>query len=268
MSICMRREHVIPLEHGAAFNYNDFMKATQTLDNVSIVLKDTKHAGNIGATARVMMNMGLSRLVLVAPPGDPQGEARKMAAGADEVLDRAVVYPALADAVRGQGLVLGTSRHAGRLRRNIRSPRQMAGGLIPLLGRTKVSIVFGNEVNGLENQDLKFCSDIIAIPSSKRFPSLNLSHAVMVVAYELFVASLAPVEQKRTGLAVHEDLELFYAHLQQTLVTIDFLDPRQSDRMMLSLRQVFGRARPDAREVKILRGILSAVEGYRSKHKF
>ena len=243
------------------------MNTTNPLDNVSIVLKDTKHPGNIGATARVLMNMGLSRLVLVAPPGDDRGEARKLAAGAETVLDSAEVYPTLADALRDQGLVIGTSRHPGRLRRNMRTPREMAGELLPLLVRNKVSIVFGNEVNGLENDDLKLCAEIIAIPSSERFPSLNLSHAVMVVAYELFVASLDTPARNPAQLAAHQDLEQFYEHLQRTLVAIGFLDPLQPDRMMFTLRQLFGRARPGTRDLQVLRGILTAVERYEIKHK-
>jgi tRNA/rRNA methyltransferase/tRNA (cytidine32/uridine32-2'-O)-methyltransferase len=247
----------IPLEERKFINYNGCMKA---LDNVSIVLKDTKHAANIGAAARAMMNMGLSRLVLVDPPEDRLGDARKLAAGAEAVLDGAEVHSTLADALRGQNLVVGTSRHPGKLRRNIRTPHAVAAGLIPLLGHNKISIVFGNEVNGLENDDLKLCSEIVAIPSSDRFPSLNLSHAVMVIAYELFIASRTPAEQTDADLAAHEDLELFYAHLQRTLVTIGFLDAEQPDRMMFSLRQLFGRARPDSRDVKVLRGILNAFE--------
>lgn len=248
---------MIPLEQRRPINYNGGMEA---LDNVSIVLKDTKHAANIGSVARAMMNMGLSRLVLVDPPEDRPGEARRLAAGAEAVLDSAEVHATLADALRGQTLVVGTSRHPGRLRRNIRTPRAMAAGLMPLLGRNKVSIVFGNEVNGLENDDLKLCSEIVAIPSSDRFPSLNLSHAVMVIAYELFLEARAPGEKADAELAAHEDLELFYAHLQRTLVTVGFLDPEQPDRMMFSLRQLFGRARPDTRDVQVLRGILHAFE--------
>ncbi len=238
----------------------------EPLDNVSIVLVDTKHAANIGATARAMMNMGLSRLVLVDPPGDSKGESRKLAAGAEAVLDRAESFPTLTEALRGQTFVVGTSRHPGKLRKNFRTPRQAAEELLPLLAANKVSIVFGNEVNGLENDDLKLCSEIIAIPASDRFPSLNLSHAVMIVAYELFIAAR---EAGPAGgqLADHRELELFYAHLEKTLLAIEFLQHGQADRMMFSLRQLFSRARPDARDVQILRGILCAVERYQTKRK-
>src|SRR5574341_836510 len=96
------------------------------LDNISIILVDTRTPANIGAVARCMMNMGLSRLVLVNPPKDEDREASKLAAGAQIILDNSVTFSSLRDAVSGHGLVIGTSLHAGRQRKNIRTPREMA----------------------------------------------------------------------------------------------------------------------------------------------
>jgi TrmH family RNA methyltransferase len=231
-----------------------------SLANISIVLVDTKTPANIGAVARGMMNMGLSRLVLVDPPKDKDGEAFKLAAGAHEILDKAVVFHTLKEAVADQGLVIGTSRHKSRRRRNIHTPREVAEQVIPLLERNKVSLVFGNEVNGLENDDIALCHELISIPSSDAFSSLNLSHAAMIVMYEFFVASMAKLCPATSELAPARELENFYEHLQQTLEDIGFIDRRHPERMMFSLRQLFGRARLDAREVSILQGILSAVD--------
>lgn len=236
------------------------MHTTDSLKNVSIVLVDARTPANIGAVARCMMNMGLSRLVLVRPPKDPQGEARKLAAGASQVLDAAEIHSSLGEAVADDGLVVGTSRHSGRLRKNIRTPREMAGQIIPLLDQNRVSVVFGNEVNGLDRDDLSLCHEFISIPSSDAFASLNLSHAVMVVAYELFIASRVPECRGRVELAKKEDLENFYSHLQATLEKIGFLDPGRPDRMMFSLRQIFARARLNQRDVSIARGILSSID--------
>jgi len=230
------------------------------LDNISIVLVDTKTPANIGATARCMMNMGLSRLILVDPPKDADHDARKLAAGADEIIEKAVVFPSLAVALADQGLVIGTSRHAGKQRKNIRTPREMAEQVVPLLSKNRVAIVFGNEVNGLENRDLALCHEKVAIPSSDAFPSLNLSHAVMIVVYELFLASGAQVSQLSNALARSDDIEGFYRQLQDTLQAIGFLEHDHPERLMFSLRQLFGRARLNSRDVSILRGILSAVD--------
>lgn len=235
------------------------MNAEPDLKNISIVLVETRTPGNLGSVARAMMNMGLSRLVLVDPPRDPQGDARKLAAGAVEILDAAVVHSSLRDAVGDQGLVIGTSRHLGRQRKNIRTPREMAAEVLPLLDRNSVSFVFGNEVNGLDREQLSFCHEFVSIPASIRFPSLNLSHAVMVIAYELFAASRSEGAPGRT-LALEAELEHYYRHLESTLTDIGFLEAQHSDRMLFSLGQIFGRARLDARDVKILEGILSAVD--------
>ena len=236
------------------------MQTISALKNISIVLVETKTPANIGAVARCMMNMGLSRLVLVRPPQDRHGDASRLAAGAQQILDAASVYSSLREAVADQGLVIGTSRHEGRQRKNIRTPRVVAEQVIPLLGKNTVSVVFGNEVNGLENEDLALCHELIAIPSSDAFPSLNLSHAVMVVAYELFAASRGPIAPVDVELALEQDLENFYVHLQKTLKDIGFLDRDQPERMMFSLRQIFGRARLNARDVSILRGVLNNVD--------
>lgn len=236
------------------------MRPESLLNNVSIVLVDTRTPGNIGAAARCMMNMGLSRLILVDPPEDKEQDARKLAAGAYEIIEKAAEFPDLAGALDDQRFVIGTSRHAGRQRKNVRDPREMAREIVPLLARNRVAIVFGNEVNGLENSDLALCHEIVAIPSSDVFPSLNLSHAVMIIAYELFLASGACAGQAERQLAAHDESEGFFLQLQETLQAIGFLERDNPERMMFSLRQLFGRARMNSRDVSILRGILSAVD--------
>ena len=121
-------------------------------------------------------------------------------------------------------------------------------------------MVFGNEINGLDNKDLALCQDIVSIPSSDAFPSLNLSHAVMIVAYEIFVSTLEQCGSSKTTLALAEDRENFYRHLQKTLQNIGFLERDHPGRMMVSLRNIFGKSRLDSREVKIMRGVLSEID--------
>lgn len=238
------------------------MQNQTPLDRVSIVLVDTKTPANIGATARCMMNMGLTRLVLVNPPPDKNDDAVRLAAGADPILQRALVFSSLEEAVVGQGLVIGASRQKSKRRKNILSPRDMALSVVPLLDRNNAAVVFGNEVNGLELRDIALCHELVAIPSAEAFPSLNLSHAVMILAYELFVAA-APTAPSAKELARTEDVELFYNQLQETLQAIGFFGDQDSSRMMHSLRQIFGRSRLDNRDVQILRGIVSTFNRVR-----
>jgi TrmH family RNA methyltransferase len=249
------------LEAKHAITYNgSSMNSRSALDNISIVLVNTKTPGNIGAVARCMMNMGLSRLVLVRPPLDRSDEAVKLAAGAEKILQDAARFSTLKEAVSDYGLVIGTSRHASRHRKNIRTPKQMAEQALPLLSSNKVAIVFGREVNGLDNEDVALCHELISIPASDAFPSLNLSHAVMVVAYELFIAAQEQPQTSERALAPVAELESLYEHLQKTLQDIGFIDPEHPEHMMFSLRQLFGRTRLDSRDVSILRGILSQID--------
>jgi tRNA/rRNA methyltransferase len=211
-----------------------------------------------------MMNTGLSRLILVDPPVDRNNEAQKLAAGAGAILAAARTYDSLDKAVADHHLVIGTTRHKGKQRKNPRSPRVQAEHVVPLLAHNKAAFLFGNEVNGLTNNDLALCHELIAIPSAEAFPSLNLSHAVMIVAYELFLAAGASPAVSRTALAAGADAEQFFNHLQQTLQDVEFIDPSRPDRMMRTLRQLFGKARLSARDIKILQGILSAVDRARN----
>jgi len=236
------------------------MTPKSVLNNISIVLVDTKTPANIGATARCMMNMGLRHLILVDPPADKHQDALKLAVGAHEIIEKAAVFPVLAEALADHGLVIGTSRHLGRKRQNILTPRAMAEMALPLLAKNRVALVFGNEVNGLENSDLALCHEIVVIPSSESFPSLNLSHAVLILAYELFLASGVHPVRATKGLARLDETEGFYLQLQETLQAIGFLERDHPERLMFSLRQLFGRARLNSRDVSILRGVLYSVD--------
>lgn len=232
------------------------------LENISIILVKTKTPGNIGSIARCMMNMGLSRLILVRPPEYKNGDALRMAAGTHEILERAEVFPTLKEAIAGHGLVYGTTRQIGGYhRKNLYTAREAAERVIPLLSENRIGIVFGREVNGLDNEDIALCNELISIPSSDAFPSLNLSHAVMVVAYELFMAAGARLPSlNKEKLADAADLERFYEHLEKTIVDIRYFNKQNPKHIMFAFRQMFGRARLDEREVRILRGLLSHID--------
>jgi len=236
-----------------------YMKKINLLNNISIVLVDTKTPANIGSVARCMMNMDLSNLILVRPPRDEAHMAAKLAINATGIIDTAKIYESVRDAITPHGLVFGVSRHRGKLRENIHSPAHAAELIMPMLSHNKIAILFGNEINGLSRTDLSLCQEFITIPSSAEFPSLNLSHAVIIIAYEIFIALNKKNLSSKRELAQGVAIEGFYRHLQKTLEEIGFLDCNHSQRMMFSLRQLFGRSRLSARDVSILRGMLSAV---------
>ncbi len=234
------------------------------LSRVSIVLVEPSHPGNIGAVARAMKTMGLSRLSLVRPPEFLRAEATAMAAGADDLLLRARVCATLPEAVAGCGRVVGTTARARRIPWPVQGPRDIAGELAAA-ATTDVAVLFGREHAGLTNEEVELCQAMIRIPTAGDFSSLNLAAAVQVVAYELHMAASpmtahASPPPSPDAPPTQEEMQRFYAHLERALTATGFLDPRKPRLLMRRLRRLFNRAMLDQTEVNILRGFFTAVE--------
>ena len=157
---------------------------------VRIVLVETSHPGNIGASARAMKTMGLDELILVAPRDFPSAEATARASGADDVLARARVVDSLADAIADCGFVAGASARLRRLSWPVADPRRGAATLWKQALDTSVAMVFGSERSGLTNEDLGRCNQVVHIPANPAYGSLNVAMAVQVLCYELRMAAL------------------------------------------------------------------------------
>ncbi|WP_027854740.1 RNA methyltransferase [Marinobacterium litorale] len=237
------------------------------LDHIRIVLVNTTHPGNIGAVARAMKNMGLSDLVLVEPKVFPDEAATARASGATDILDNARVVGYLEDALDDCQLVVGTSARGRHIPWPVIDPRELAAIAAPVAGQSRVAILFGREDRGLTNDELHACHHHVHIPSVEGFSSLNIAAAVQVVCYELRMEALSSERSNRPQwgtdwdieLADHAELERMFAHLEQTLIDIDFLDPDNPRQLMPRLRRLFLRAVPDKVEVNVLRGILKSV---------
>mgnify|MGYP001554966800 CR=1 FL=1 len=241
------------------------------MDNIRIVMVETTHPGNIGAAARAMKNMGLRSLSLVAPARFPCDEASVRASGADDLLSAASVHADLASAVADCRIVIGASAR----RRSVSWPLLTPGEAAPLALRSAqtapVALVFGRESSGLSNAELDRCTHLLHIPTAPEFGSLNVAMAIQLVAYELRLAWLDAAEGAAQAppaadppVASNAEMEGLFAHLEQALDDIGFIDARRSDKLMRRLRRLFHRAAPDADEVNILRGILSAAQGRKS----
>lgn len=236
--------------------------AAGRLARVRVVLIHTTHPGNIGAAARAMKVMGLTQLHLVAPKVFPSADATAMASGAADLLHTARVHDGLESALEGCSLVLGTSARLRSLSMPQMDVRRAAGQALAEPG--DVAILFGREAYGLTNEEMQCCHHLVHIETDPEFGSLNLAQAVQVVAYELRMTALG-----ESGVAVAPtdwapvdagQMERFYAHLEQTLLDIRFLNPDQPKRLLMRLRRLFNRARPDQNEINILRGILAAAQ--------
>lgn len=235
------------------------------LANVRIVLVHTSHPGNIGATARAMMNMGLGELVLVAPKRFPDPEATGRAASAASLLETARVVEDLDQALSGCTLVVGTSARERRIPWPLLEARSCARRMVAEAATSPVALLFGREDRGLTNEELMRCQLHVTIPTNPDYSSLNLAMAVQVLAYELRVAALGDdVADLMAGwdqpMATAADVERFLAHLETTLIAIGFLRPDVPKQLMTRLRRLFARTRLDSMEVSILRGILTAMD--------
>jgi tRNA/rRNA methyltransferase/tRNA (cytidine32/uridine32-2'-O)-methyltransferase len=231
--------------------------------SIRIVLVGTTHPGNIGAVARAMKNMCLSDLVLVQPQVFPHAEATARASGALDVLQNSLLVDTLPEAIRDCVFVAGASARSRSLDWPSLAPRECAERFHELGKTGTVAAVFGPEKSGLSNSDLDHCDALLTIPTDPNFSSLNLAMSVQVFAYELLMAgSIAtkPEQPLEAPLATSEEMEYFYAHLEQTLRDVQFLDPENPRHLMRRLRRLFIRANVDKNEVNILRGILTAID--------
>jgi TrmH family RNA methyltransferase len=234
------------------------------LARIRVILINTTHPGNIGATARAMKVMGLSSLHLVTPKIFPNAEATAMASGADDLLQTAVVHDSLDSALAGCSLVLGTSARLRSLSMPMLDARRAANQAVVESDSHEVALLFGRERYGLINEEMRRCQFLVNIPSNPDYSSLNLAQAVQIMAYELRVAAqgIADIAVDPLDWEPVDDrqMEGFFEHLEQTLLDIRFLNPKQPKRLMMRLRRLFNRARPDQNEINILRGILKASQ--------
>lgn len=230
------------------------------LSRVRVVLSRTSHPGNIGAAARAMKTMGIVSLYLVDPKIFPDAEADAMACGAADVLDSARVCSSLSEALRGTVCALAVSARRRELAYASADARSAAQALVAAAQQGEVAIVFGTEMSGLTNEEILQCRALAHIPADPAYSSLNLAAAVQVMTYEMRVAALGANALPRSEFAParHEDVENFYAHLEQSLVTSGFLDPANPRRLMPRLRRLFGRVQLEQEEVNILRGMLNS----------
>ena len=235
------------------------------LANLRTVLVGTSHPGNIGASARALKTMGLSRLVLVAPQSYPHPDATARAAGAaPDVLERAAVHATLDEALAGCEFVLGASARRRTIEWPTLTPRAAAERVAAEYAGREVAIVFGRERTGLENTELERCHALVTIDANPGYSSLNLAAAVQVLAYEMRVAHTPSVgatrSASRSKLATADELEHLYQHFERVMLATGFLDPDAPRHLMRRLRRLFNRAQVDDNELNILRGLLSSVE--------
>ena len=228
---------------------------------IKFILFEPTHPGNIGAAARAIKPMGFDKLCLINPIKHPHSEARARSSGALDVLLNAEVVDNLQDAIKGCGLIIGTTSSTRRISVPITNIRETAPSIIAKAKQKPVAVIFGPEKSGLINKQVDCCNQLVNIPSIGSYKSLNLAMAVQIVAYELRVACEAlPAEIRARNLASNDEIELFYNHLNEVLLETGFLDPKNPKQLMRRLRALFNRAQMDENEINIMRGILASYK--------
>lgn len=243
------------------------------LDRVRVVLSHPQHPGNIGAAARAMKTMGLSKLVLINPRQFPDPEATTRATGAADLLERATICDSLDAALAGAVFVVALSARVREVGPTMATARTGVDELLQKAWNGEVVVLFGNETSGLANEEVMRCDRLLSIPTNAEFSSLNLGSAVQLLCYEMRVAALGdrlPVTRAtpfESPPATRDEVEGFFGQLERAMVDSGFMNPAQPKRLVPKLRRLFGRTGLEKDEVNILRGLLTALSPASSRRE-
>ncbi len=235
------------------------------LDKFKVILSNTTHPGNIGATARAMKVMGLSRLALVNPTSKyPNAEATQRASRATDILANAEICTSIDEALAECKLVVGTSARARTLPSKLVTPRELTELIAAHPERVPVGFLFGTENSGLTNDELYRCHYHVCIPTNPDYSSLNLASAVQLLSYELrlaFVEEMLPQQTiKETETAItNEQLTGVLQHFDQAMRLTGYLQPDHKKQIDIRMNRLLNKAELTQSEMNILRGFLRAV---------
>ncbi len=231
-----------------------------TFARFTVVLVEPQTPGNIGATARVMKNFGLTDLRLVNPCPHRVPEAYHLAVHAREIVDAAGLYGSLEEALHDVHLAVATTNRKRFTHFPSFTPRECAGHLRALSVGSRAALVFGSERTGLTNEQVHRCHVIATIPTSPECPALNLSHAVAVILYELYHAHLSSNPNFEWRYADPRETEELYARIQRILKLVGFRPRKTMEDFLLGVRRVLGRTPLEDRDVKIFHRIFKEIE--------
>lgn len=231
-------------------------------NRLRFVLVETSHPGNVGSVARAMKTMGFSNLYLVNPRNPDvltHPDAIALASGAQDILEQAILVDSVQQALQGCEIAAAVSARLREFSPPVLDPREFALKLSqPETGL--VALVLGNERTGLTNEIVEKCNYLINIPANLAYSSLNLAQAVQVLAYECRYSSLGnTITNSEAGFkgdaANLAEVDAMFAHLEQGLIAIRFIDPVSPKKLMSRLKRLFSRTKLEVEEVNILRGI-------------
>lgn len=238
------------------------------LDNIRVVLVEPATPGNIGATARVLKTTGIRQLALVNPGAWDTPEARMFAHGAGDILDGSQVFASLAAAVADCHIVVGTTHRQGRFRTVTSAPDALIAQVASQVHHRRIALVFGRERDGLWHTELALCQHVLRFPTAVAYPSLNLSHAVLLLTYGLYAAVGEKPSDPPAPLATADERERMLAQLLQALAEIEFTPyNNQPDHFGRVLRRFFNKVDLEVRDVRAIQMICSQIRKFSRRYR-
>jgi TrmH family RNA methyltransferase len=246
--------------------------SVEGLKRIRIVLNQPQDPVNVGGVVRVMKNMGLARLQVVRPAEFDAYRIQGIAHTGIDIIESVELFDRLEDAIADARLVVGTTARGRRVRRNYRRPREAATEVLASASAgEEVALVFGREDRGLSNQELDNCSRVVVIPTDPAHSSLNLAQAVLVLAYEIWLAAAEGLSFKKprhlAGRATREELEELCAEIEASLDAVDFFKARKTVPIMRTVREVVSRADLDERETALFKAMAYEVRNFMDRQE-
>lgn len=238
------------------------------LRGIVVVLWQTQDLVNIAGTVRAMKNFGLTRLRLVAPAEWDPWRIEGIAHDTQDIVASVERFDSLEAAIADCSFAVAMTARERRAKRAVARPRDLAPELLERAsGSAPVAIVFGREDTGLTNTELDLCHRSVTIPTNPDHSSLNLAQAVLLMAYELWMAHhgavqlFKPPRRNAPPANVHL-LERMFEDAERALWSIDFFKSRQTDSVMRTMRELVRRADPDEREAGFVRAVAIEVRKF------
>ena len=232
------------------------------MQNIAVVLVRPSLSENIGTAARAAANMGLGRLVLVAPYRMEMDIIKVVGTrGAEKLIDAITVYEDVESALADIHFAVGTTARRGSHRGPFFTPRNLAPELLSQASEHQVALVFGPERSGLTTAELRLCQAVARIPTADpKSSSINLAQAVLILAYELLMAAVPEIKRPGIKPAPLQSVNSMYEHLARTLVGIGFLPNQNTDHWLMSFKRIFNRSGLTEGDCNLLRGVCRQIE--------
>jgi tRNA/rRNA methyltransferase len=239
------------------------MQTKANTENITIILTRPKYSGNVGSVARCAKNMGIDKIAVVNSQALIEEEMIQMSTHcAADLVARLKHYGEIKEALSGYHYIVGTTSRLGSARGPALTPRELAEEIVDISQNNRIALLFGSEDKGLSNEELRYCHKVVTIPTSDLMKSINLSHAVMIVCYEIFTARINALSDFSPRMATSSEIEGMYAHLKNALTKIGFLNPENPEYWMMHIRRFMSRTKLFAKDVKIIRGICRQIDWY------